>query len=416
MLTRLLRQRAFAWFGFGAIFLVLGIWEWLSPPLSVTVWNPFFMRVYASYGVRAPALLYLLLGTIQFVLGAVKSERSSSVAVFVIMCAAALIGFRLPLAPPVDRMTSKAVESMGLQTSKTVCGGYVEAIYRGVYDAPVWYLRYPDRELVMVCGGACMGGPGRASSKQCTACPPPEWVACKDPAAERARLEAAAESATRAAIAVAQQEAAQRTADEKILRENKGDGLFEPVTLGSLYPELAREFHIVQADEEFVNVHTVFVDRLAIDAPVTVFSVDGKTYRFVGTLRIGRGMVMDAFKGQTLSGDRWQLASFSGNLGNPGSVIDAWQGRTLSGDRAWISRAADSMEGKIFVDGRQFWFRSHGDFGFVYEADPRQVAERQANSRLPQEMARARFAKEQADRTKPRWWRSATSCVSKGRS
>jgi hypothetical protein len=69
----------------------------------------------------------------------------------------------------------------------TVCGEYVATSCHPEVDGPVTYSKRTSTllptwisrgELVMICGGACMGGPGPAGSKRCTACPPPEWTSC----------------------------------------------------------------------------------------------------------------------------------------------------------------------------------------------------------------------------------------------
>jgi hypothetical protein len=186
-----------------------------------------------------------------------------------------------------------------------------------------------------------------------------------DITAQKARWEAESEATARAASANAQRRAARMTAAETILRANEGDNLFEPVTLGSIDPELARQLRSVQADKDFKNVHTVFANRLAIDGPVTVFEVDGKKFRLVR--------------------DRDEL-------------MYPWEGRTLAGGHAEIWREYGWMNGRIDVDGRHFEFRSVGDFGFVYETDPKVIADREENSRLPQEMAKARSAPQSAER------------------
>jgi hypothetical protein len=177
-----LRVPALAWFGGGALFLVLGIWEWLLPPLSITVWNPLFMLVYANYGARVPALLYLCVAAILFLVGRVKSDRASvrsvSMTLAAIICIATFAGVHFHSVLTLDRSTSGAVKSL-ITGSNTVCGSYVKSRPRGLYDAPVWYLSYPDAELVMECGGACMGGSGPAGSKVCTACPPHEFASCE---------------------------------------------------------------------------------------------------------------------------------------------------------------------------------------------------------------------------------------------
>lgn len=185
-----------------------------------------------------------------------------------------------------------------------------------------------------------------------------------DQIARNARFEAS----VRAASAAAQQRDAQRTSDEETLRKYKGVNLLKPARLRSLDPDLANSLRTYEANEEFVNIHTVHIDRLAIDSPITIFEVDGKQLRFVG------------------------------KLNHNGAPTDVWEGRTLSGDTAGISRNFDLMLGEIQAGGRRFRVVAFGDFGFVAELNPVVVAEREADSRFPQEMARARLAKERAER------------------
>jgi len=41
-------------------------------------------------------------------------------------------------------------------------------------DRPGYYIHTASGQVLEVCGGACMGGPGRDG--YCVACPPPEWT------------------------------------------------------------------------------------------------------------------------------------------------------------------------------------------------------------------------------------------------
>lgn len=40
-------------------------------------------------------------------------------------------------------------------------------------DGPAYYVKTASNEVLEVCGGACMAGPGK---EMCVACPPPEWT------------------------------------------------------------------------------------------------------------------------------------------------------------------------------------------------------------------------------------------------
>jgi hypothetical protein len=172
----------------------------------------------------------------------------------------------------------------------------------------------------------------------------------EDPIARNARLEA---------------EVAQRAAEEKILRTHKGEGLFEPAKEASLDQQFRFELAFARA-----GLYPVHVNRLAIDAPVTVFVIDDKEYRFVGNVSINRP---DPRLPKPDTG-LW-------------AVTDSWDGHTASGDRANINREIWGMSGQINVGGRRFQFGSRGEFGLLEDLNPTLAAERQAEVKRAREKA-----------------------------
>jgi len=182
-----------------------------------------------------------------------------------------------------------------------------------------------------------------------------------DLVARSARLEAAA---------------AQRAADEKVLRAYKGESLFEPAKEASLHPQFRSALELDparRAGKPIPGISVVHVNRLAIDAPVTLLVIDGKEYKFVG-------------KVSTLS-----LPS----VGRPvwetpyAAVADSWDGyNPSSGDRAEITRTTQGMNGQIYVGDRRFMFGSRGEFGTLLEVDPIPRAERESTNRAREKAAR----------------------------
>jgi hypothetical protein len=177
----------------------------------------------------------------------------------------------------------------------------------------------------------------------------------EDPIARKARLEA---------------EVAQRAAEERILRTEKGESLFAPAKEASLNPQFRSQLDFAPADKASVGLFPIHVNRLAIDAPVTVIVIDGKEYRFVGKVSITRPPPGLA---KPVSG-YW-------------AVTDAWDGHTSSGDRAKITRDTWSMSGQIDVGGRHFSFGTRGEFGLLYDLNPTLVAERNAEEQRARQKA-----------------------------
>jgi len=180
----------------------------------------------------------------------------------------------------------------------------------------------------------------------------------QDPTAEKARLEAAA---------------AERAAEEKALRSSKGERLFEPAKEEALAPQIRTELAYVRADKATIRVHPIRVSRLAIDAPVTIFVIDGKEYRFVGNVIATRPPPQT---GKTVRESGYW------------AVTESWDGHTASGDRANIWRHIWGMSGQINVGGRRFALSSRGEFGFLSELSPTLMAEREAENRAREEAAR----------------------------
>jgi len=176
-----------------------------------------------------------------------------------------------------------------------------------------------------------------------------------NPTAEKARFEAAA---------------AERAADEKALRTYKGERLFEPAEEASLPQQLKEQLAYVRADKATMGVHPVHVNRLAVDAPVTVFVIDEKEYRFVGNVSITRPPPGLA---KPITG-YW-------------AVTDAWDGHTASGERANVWRHIWGMSGQINVGERRFQFESRGESGFLREVNPTLIAEREAEQKRARENA-----------------------------
>ncbi len=182
-----------------------------------------------------------------------------------------------------------------------------------------------------------------------------------DLVARNARLEAAA---------------AQRAADEKVLRAYKGESLFEPAKEASLHPQFRSALELDparRAGKPIPGISVVHVNRLAIDAPVTLLVIDGKEYKFVG-------------KVSTLS-----LPS----VGRPvwetpyAAVADSWDGyNPSSGDLAEITRSTQGMNGRIYAGNRRFQFESRGEFGTLLEVDPIPRAERESTNRAREKAAR----------------------------
>ena len=178
----------------------------------------------------------------------------------------------------------------------------------------------------------------------------------EDPIARKVRLEA---------------EVAQRTADEEILRTYKGERLFEPAKEASLSPEF-RSFDFALPNKAALGLYPVHVNRLAIDAPVTVFLIDSKKYRFVGKASINRPA---------------QRLAKPAHGGYP-VMTESWEGHTSSGDRAKIDRSLWSMSGDIYADGRHFSFNTRGEFGVLQDLNPTLLAERRAALQRAEEKAR----------------------------
>jgi hypothetical protein len=142
------------------------------------------------------------------------------------------------------------------------------------------------------------------------------------------------------------------SATEEIFRSEAGT-LFKPVEEASVQ-QLRSRLPYLAEDKIRLSVHPVHINRLAIDAPVTVFEVDGKSYRFVGNMPTTKP-----------------------------PLIDLWRGQTSSGDRATVFRKPESMSGQIEVGGRLFIFETYGELGFgelglLHELSPTVIAERWA--------------------------------------
>lgn len=61
------------------------------------------------------------------------------------------------------------------------CGELLELSCRPETDGPVAYFNNGNGEVVMRCGGACDVASGSEDDPTlCTACPPPEWLACRE--------------------------------------------------------------------------------------------------------------------------------------------------------------------------------------------------------------------------------------------
>jgi hypothetical protein len=170
----------------------------------------------------------------------------------------------------------------------------------------------------------------------------------EDPAAQKARLEA---------------EVAQRAAEEQALRTHKGERLFEPAEETSLEPQFRFTLEYAPADRAAVGLYPIRVNRLAIDAPVTVLVIDGKEYRFAGKVSITRTPRREKPVRETVY---------------TGGMSESWEGHTSTGGRAKISRSPWNMGGDIYVDGRHFAFGTRGQFGLLYDQDPTLVAKRDA--------------------------------------
>jgi hypothetical protein len=171
--------------------------------------------------------------------------------------------------------------------------------------------------------------------------------------------------------------AAQRAADEKVLRAYKGESLFEPAKEASLHPQLrsALELHPARrAGKTIPGMYVVHVNRLAIDAPVTIFVIDGKEYKFIGR-------VSTTLSSHLVAWPVWETAY--------AVETDSWDGyNPSSGDRAEITRTTQGMNGQIFVGDRRFMFGSRGEFGTLLEVDPIPMAEREAKERAREKAAR----------------------------
>jgi hypothetical protein len=170
----------------------------------------------------------------------------------------------------------------------------------------------------------------------------------------------------------------QRAAEEKILRTHKGERLFEPAKEAALSQPLKDQLSYVRANKATLGVQAVHLNRRAIDAPVTVFVIDGKEYRFVGNVTTKRPPPQMGKSARETA--YW-------------AVTDTWDGHTASGDRAKITRDIWGMSGQIDASGRRFHFNSRGESGFIHEVNPTLIAEREADEKRARE-AREKVARE----------------------
>jgi hypothetical protein len=121
-------------------------------------------------------------------------------------------------------------------------------------------------------------------------------------------------------------------------------------------------------------MYVVHVNRLAIDAPVTLFVIDGKEYKFIGK-------VSTTLNSHLVASPVWETAY--------AAVADSWDCyNPSSGDRAEITRTTQGMNGQIYVGDRRFMFGSRGEFRTLLEVDPIPRAEREAKKRAREEAAR----------------------------
>jgi hypothetical protein len=196
---------------------------------------------------------------------------------------------------------------------------------------------------------------------------PPRATPEEDPIARKERLEA---------------EVAQRAADEKALRTYKGDSLFASAKEASLEPQYKYQLEFLPADKSALGLYPIRVNRLALDAPVTILAIQGKEYRFAGKVNVTRTPRREKPVRET---------AYSGG------VSESWEGHTFSGDRAKISRTWWGMSGDIHVDGRHFAFQTHGEYGLLSDLDPKLMADRAAQ----QERGRLQSVREATAKWKP---------------
>jgi len=183
-----------------------------------------------------------------------------------------------------------------------------------------------------------------------------------DLVARNARLEAAA---------------AQRAADEKVLRAYKGESLFEPAKEASLHPQFRSALELDparRAGKTIPGMYVVHVNRLAIDAPVTLFVIAGAEYKFVGK-------VSTRLSGHLAAARPWETTLAAGT--------DSWEGyNPSSGDLAEITRSTQGMNGQIYAGNRRFLFESRGEFGTLLDLGPIPMADLESKKRARERAAR----------------------------
>ena len=161
---------------------------------------------------------------------------------------------------------------------------------------------------------------------------------------------------------------ARRASDEKILRTHKGESLLARAEEASVDPQWKASMPFPQ--DKIPGVRVVHVNRLAIDAPVTVIALDGKEYRFVGKVRT----------------TGWPRREKPVTETTYHAVTDSWQGHTASGDHAKIRREAWEISGEIYVGDRRFTLWTRGEFGYLNDISPAVIAEN--NKRRQEAIAR----------------------------
>jgi hypothetical protein len=194
--------------------------------------------------------------------------------------------------------------------------------------------------------------------------------------------------------------AAQRAADEKALRAYKGESLFKPAKEASLHPQFRSAVQPHREHGSISGMYVVHVNRLAIDAPVTLFVVDGKEYKFVGK-------VSTTLREAQVARPAWETAYWA--------ATDSWDGyNPSSGDSAEITRTLQGMNGQIYLGDRRFTFASRGEFGILQEGAPIPLAEREAKKQAREKAAREEASLQSVGPTRP-LLSNAQECAGKTR-
>jgi hypothetical protein len=71
------KEKAVAWLGLGACFLVLGIMDWVNPPSPPFTgrWSWLTSWAYGALGAHGPATLYFLIGALFVIAGGLHFAR-----------------------------------------------------------------------------------------------------------------------------------------------------------------------------------------------------------------------------------------------------------------------------------------------------------------------------------------------------